>query len=53
MDAFWGVNIVFIASVIILYPISMLSYKLFESFYFNKRKPVTVQAPASSSSPAI
>lgn len=53
MNAFWGVNIVFIASVIILYPVSMLSYKLFESFYFNKRKPATVQATASSGSPAI
>ncbi len=46
-DSFLKVNIVFILSVLILYPLSMLSYAMFESLYFKKRKsspPVLINA---------
>ncbi len=42
-SSFLMVNLLFVLSVLILYPISFLSYKLFESFYFRYRKPVLIQ----------
>jgi peptidoglycan/LPS O-acetylase OafA/YrhL len=38
MNGFLTVNIIFVIAVIILVPVSKLSYYLFESFYFKKRK---------------
>ena len=35
---FLQVNLIFLMSVTILYPVSILSYKMFESFYFINRK---------------
>ena len=40
---FLQVNLIFLLSVAILYPVSIVSYKLFESFYFNRRKQGMVQ----------
>ncbi len=39
-DLFAEVNIAFILSLLILFPISKLSYILFESIYFNKKKDI-------------
>ena len=39
-NSFIKVNIVFIVAVLILYPVSILSYKLFESFYFMRKKTI-------------
>ena len=39
VNTFLTVNLVFIISLAVLYPLSKLSYYLFESFYFKKRKP--------------
>lgn len=38
IDPFLMVNLLFLISVAVLYPLSYLSYTLFESFYFKKRK---------------
>lgn len=40
---FMQVNLIFLMSVAILYPVSVLSYKLFESFYFKNRKKDTLR----------
>ena len=47
MNGFWMVNIVFIISVLILLPVSWLSYTVFESFYFRRRKAVPIFTEAS------
>ncbi len=49
MKGFWGVNIVFMISVLILVPVSWLSYYIFEAFYFKRRKSLSiVSTPAST-----
>jgi peptidoglycan/LPS O-acetylase OafA/YrhL len=51
LNNFWGVNIIFLLCVMLLVPISALSYKIFEAFYFKRRrsKPVSTETALNRS----
>jgi peptidoglycan/LPS O-acetylase OafA/YrhL len=38
LDPFLEVNIAFVLSLLVLYPLSLISYRLFEAYYFKKSK---------------
>lgn len=38
LGGFWGVNTIFLLSLLVLYPVSFFSYQVFEAFYFKKTK---------------